>query len=84
VNGIHRKTLARVLTDPVNGNIEWLRIESMLKAAGCRTVEGASSSVTFEFSGRKLTLHRPHPGKEALRYRVLAVREFIERMGIKP
>jgi hypothetical protein len=56
----------------------------MLKAAGCKVVEGAGSSVTFEFSGRKMTLHRPHPGKEALRYRVSAVREFIERMGIKP
>ena len=84
VNGTQRKTLERVLTDPVNGNIEWARIESMLKAAGCRVVEGAGSSVTFEFSGRKMTLHRPHPGKEALRYRVLAAREFIERMGIKP
>ena len=82
VNGTQRKTLERVLTDPVNGNIEWARIESMLKAAGCRVVEGAGSSVTFEFSGRKMTLHRPHPGKEALRYRVSAVREFIERMGI--
>lgn len=30
-------------------------------------------SITFEFGGRKMTLHRPHPGKEALRYRVLAV-----------
>ena len=84
VNGTQRKTLERVLTDPVNGNIEWTRIESMLKAAGCRIVEGAGSSVTFEFSGRKMTLHRPHPGKEALRYRVSAVREFIERMGISP
>ena len=84
VNGTQRKTLERVLTDPVNGNIEWSRIESMLKAAGCIVVEGAGSSVTFEFSGRKMTLHRPHPGKEALRYRVLATREFIERMGIKP
>jgi hypothetical protein len=84
VNATHRKTLQRVLADPVNGNIEWARIESLLTAAGCRLVEGAGSSVTFEFKGRKLTLHRPHPGKEALRYRVLAVREFIERMGIKP
>lgn len=84
VNGTQRKTLERVLTDPVNGNIEWARIESMLKAAGCRVVEGAGSSVTFEFSGRKMTLHRPPPGKEALRYRVLAAREFIERMGLKP
>lgn len=84
VNSTHRKTLERVLAGPVNGNIEWARIESMLKAVGCRVVEGAGSSVTFELEGRKMTLHRPHPGKEALRYRVLAVREFIERIGIKP
>ena len=73
-----------MFADPVSGNIEWSRIESFLKAAGCRVVEGAGSSVTFEFKGRKMTLHRPHPGKEALRYRVLAVREFIERMRMKP
>lgn len=84
VNSAQRKTLEKVLADPVNGNIEWARIESLLKAAGCKVVEGAGSSVTFEFGGRKMTIHRPHPGKEALRYRVLAVREFIERMGIKP
>ena len=84
MNSTQRKTLERVLADPVNGNIEWTRIESMLKGAGCRVVEGAGSSMTFEMTGRKMTLHRPHPGKEALRYRVLAVREFIVRMGIKP
>jgi hypothetical protein len=84
VNGTQRKTFERVLADLVNGNIEWARIESMLKAAGCRVVEGAGSSVTFEFDGRRMTLHRPHPGKEALRYRVAAVREFIEKVGIEP
>jgi len=80
----HRKTLERILAAPVNGNIEWTRIESVLQAAGCRVVEGAGSSVTFEAGGRKMTLHRPHPGKEALRYRILAVREFLEKAGIKP
>jgi hypothetical protein len=84
VNGSQRKTFQKVFADPVNANIEWARIESMLQAAGCRVVEGAGSSVTFEFGGRKMTLHRPHPGKEALRYRVLAVREFIAKSGIEP
>ena len=84
VNVTHRKTLEKVLADPVNGNIEWARIESLLKAVGCRVVEGAGSSVTFEFNGRKMTLHRPHPNKEALPYPVLAVRDFIEYMEIKP
>jgi hypothetical protein len=84
VNGTHRKTLEKILADPVNGNVDWIRIESLLKALGCRVVEGAGSSVTFEFNGRKLTLHRPHPGKEALRFRVLAVRDFVQRIGVKP
>jgi hypothetical protein len=45
VNGIHRKTLQKWLADTVNGNIEWTRIESLLKAVGCRVVEGAGSSI---------------------------------------
>ncbi len=84
VNSKHRKTLESVLAEPVNGNIEWSRIESLLAGLGCRFFEGAGSSVTFEFNGCKASFHRPHPGKEALRYRVKAVREFLQRMEIKP
>jgi HicA toxin of bacterial toxin-antitoxin, len=84
VNNKHRRTLEAVWTDPVNGNIKWLRIELLLIALGCRVVEGPGSSVTFEWQGRRATFHRPHPGKEALRYRVKATREFLEYMRIKP
>ncbi|MBA5606396.1 type II toxin-antitoxin system HicA family toxin [Duganella sp. FT3S] len=83
MNSKHRKTLAAIFADPVNGNIEWARIESLLSALDCRVVEGPGSSVTFEWQGRRATFHRPHPGKEALRYRVLAIRELLTRMGIK-
>ena len=76
--------MERVFADPANGNIAWSRIESMLKAVGCTVVEGKGSAVTFENGGRRLTLHRPHPGKEALRYRVLAVRDFLDRIGVRP
>ena len=84
MNSRHRRTLTAVWSDPVNGNLEWARIESVLVALGCRVVEGAGSSVTFDFNGVRATFHRPHPGKEALRYRVKAVRELLERMGCKP
>jgi HicA toxin of bacterial toxin-antitoxin, len=84
VNSKNRKTLELVWADPINGNLEWARIEALLKSLGCRVVEGAGSAVTFEWQGRKLTLHRPHPGKEALRYRVAAAREFLDRIGVKP
>lgn len=83
VNGKHRKTLEVIWADPVNGNIEWGRIESLLTALGCRAIEGAGSSVTFEWQGHRATFHRPHPGKEALRYRVKGVREFLQRREVK-
>lgn len=82
VNSKHRKTLEALLADPVNGNIEWARIEALLVALGCRVIEGPGSAVTFEHKGRKANFHRPHPTKEALRYRVKAVREFVEKIGV--
>ena len=84
MNNKHRKTLEAVLTDPVNGNLEWLRIESLLLALGCRVIEGPGSAVTFEHAGHRANFHRPHPGKEALRYRIKAVREYIEKIGVTP
>ena len=32
----------------------------------------------------KVFFHRPHPGKEALRYRVQQAREFLNHIGVKP
>lgn len=84
MNGAQRKTLERLFADPANGNIEWARIESLLRALGCQVIEGAGSSVSFEWQGRRLTVHRPHPQRAALRYRVMAVREFIEKIGGRP
>ena len=35
-------------TDPVNGNMEWREIETLLVAVGCRVLEGNGFPVTFE------------------------------------
>ncbi len=82
MNSKHRITLEALLVDPINGNIEWARIEALLVALGCRVIEGPGPAVTFEHSGRKANFHRPHPAKETLRYRVKAAREFIEKIGV--
>ena len=84
MNRAHRKILSVVFTDPVNGNIPWRDLEALLVAVGCRKVEGAGSSVTFEKNGMRATFHRPHPGKEALRYRVKDVRSFLQTLGVAP
>jgi hypothetical protein len=84
MNSAQRKTLEAVFADPVQGGIEWRRIEQLLLAVGCRCVEGAGSSVTFERGGLRAYFHRPHPGKEAVRYRVKDARAFLTLLGETP
>jgi len=84
MNNKQRKTLQAIFAQPVSGTLEWSRIEALLLAIGCQMVEGSGSQVTFEYSGHRLHLHRPHPGKEALRYRVIAVRNFLQLIGVRP
>jgi hypothetical protein len=84
VNNAHRKTLVAVFTDPLNGALEWRCIEALLIAAGCSVTEGKGSSVTFEKDGHRAYFHRPHPGKEALRYRVRDARDFLISIGETP
>lgn len=82
VNNKQRKTLQTIFADPINGNIEWRRIESLLIALGCEFIEGSGSRITFLLNGQRADFHRPHPRKEALRYRVKDVREFLNRAGV--
>ena len=84
MNSKQRRTLSAIFTEPVNGNLDWRSIESLLVALGCQVIEGSGSRVTFILNGQRLDLHRPHPRKEALRYRVKDVREFLRRAGVIP
>jgi len=58
MNSKHRKTLAAIFSNPVNENLEWVKIEALLVAADCRVIEGAGSSVTFEKDGKREFFHR--------------------------
>jgi len=84
MNSKHLKTLAAVFSNPINGNLEWSRIEGLLVGLGCQVIEGSGSSVTSEKNGEKVFFHRPHPGKQALRYRVQQAWEFLNHIGVKP
>lgn len=67
MNTKQKKTLFDIFADPINGNIEWRSIESLLIALGSQVIEGSGSRVTFLLNGQRADFHRPHPGKEALR-----------------
>lgn len=82
MNNKSRKTPKAVFADPVNGNIEWRKIESLLVALGAVRTERAGSAVSFVLNEVRIDFHRPHCDKEALRYRVKDTRRFLEQAGI--
>jgi hypothetical protein len=84
MNRRHQKTLEAIITDPIPGHLEWRRIEALFKAAGCEIVEGRGSRITILYKGRKAGFHRPHPGKDALRYQISAARDFLKPIGVTP
>ena len=84
MNAKQKRTLASVFADPVSGTIRWAAIESLLKAVGCKMIEGKGSRVKFERNGMLASFHRLHPEPTAKHYQVRDAREFLTRLGVKP
>ncbi|MDL2275544.1 type II toxin-antitoxin system HicA family toxin [Desulfosarcina sp. OttesenSCG-928-G10] len=82
MNSKHRKTLRLIFTDPVSGNIPFSDIEALLVAVGAELSTGRGSRIRFDYGEESVYFHRPHPEKEALRYRVRDAREFLIRIGV--
>ena len=84
MNNKQSKTLVAVFADPVSASIDWVAIEGLLIACGCRVIEGSGSRVRFEKDGIVAGFHRPHPAKEAKRHHVRDAREYLSKLGIRP
>lgn len=84
MNSKQKKTLNTIFTEPVNGNLEWRKIESLFAALDAEIIEGRGSRISILLNGVRRDFHRPHPGKEALRYRVIDARELLIEAGETP
>ncbi|MGI2027306.1 type II toxin-antitoxin system HicA family toxin [Endozoicomonas acroporae] len=84
MNNASRKTLKALFADPINGNIEWRKVEALFLSLGARRTTRGGSSVSFVLNDVRADFHRPHPDKASLRYRIKDARRFLEQAGIKP
>lgn len=80
----HRRVLEAIFALPTQGGIVFSDIESLISALGGDIREGSGSRIVFELKGSRQYLHRPHPGKEAKKYQVEEVREWLRRLEVKP
>ncbi len=79
-----RRTLQAVFATPTRANVRFSDGAGLVVALGGEVRGGAGSRAVFELKGRRLYLHRPHPGREAKRYQVEEVREFLRALEIQP
>ncbi|MGH8589968.1 MAG: type II toxin-antitoxin system HicA family toxin [Gammaproteobacteria bacterium] len=80
----HRKTLGAVFMTPTLGTVVFSDIEAPVVAIGGEVRKGRGSRVVFDLNGTRKYLHRPHPGKEARKYQVEELREWLQQQGITP
>ena len=84
MNTKHRRILEAIFAVPTRGGIVFSDIESLVIALGGDVREGAGSRIVFELKGSRQYLHLPHPGKEARKYQVEELREWMKELGVKP
>jgi hypothetical protein len=80
----HRRTLEAIFAMPTRAGIVFSDIEALVIAIGGEVREGEGSRIAFEMKGSRRYLHRPHPGKEAKKYQVEELREWLKYLEVMP
>ncbi|MEO6808822.1 MAG: type II toxin-antitoxin system HicA family toxin [Isosphaeraceae bacterium] len=77
----HERTRAAIFVQPTRANLVWGDVKTLLEALGAEVRTGGGSMYAFRLNGRRIVLHRPHPGNELAKGAVEAVRDFLSVVG---
>ena len=55
-----------------------------MRALGAEVIQGSGSRVRFIVNGRRVVVHRLHPGSEVGRTAIREIREYLTRIGVEP
>ena len=83
MNKKQRKTYDAIFASPIQRNIVWNDVVSLIKSLGGTVIQGDGSRVRFDLKGVSLNIHSPHPQKELKKYQVKAVREFLIKAEVE-
>jgi hypothetical protein len=82
MNKKQQKIFELIFKDPIQSNIKWTDIESLLKNLGAEITEGNGSRVRIELNGSRAVFHRPHPQRETDKGAVNSMRRFLIIAGV--
>ena len=83
MNKKHRKTLEAIFKRPIQSNVKWDDIESLLKHLDAEISEGNGSRVRIALNGVRAVFHRPHPKRETDKGALVSMRRFLENAGVR-
>ena len=83
MNSKQEKVYEKIFKNPVQSDIEWTEIESLLKSLGATISEGNGSRVRIELNGERAVFHRPHPEKVTDKGAIKSMRKFLDNAGVK-
>lgn len=80
----HRRTLEKIFSRPVSGNIQWRDIEALFLELGADISEREGSRIGVRLFGERRVFHRPHPSPNTDKGAVASIREWLAVHGVKP
>jgi len=81
----HANLLREIFHDPINTNIHWREVESLLKHLGADVESLSGARIRVKLGHAEGILHRPHHGGNTLdRNSVQHLRELLARGGATP
>lgn len=80
----HLNLVRSLFQEPVNGNIHWRDVESLLHHVGAEVETLSGNRLHVRLGRAEAVLHRPHHGNTLDRSGVRAVRGFLAAAGITP
>lgn len=80
----HSALIRTIFHDPINANIHWREIESLLHHVGADIEELSGNRVRVRLNRAEGVLHRPHHGKTLDRNGVRSLRGYLASAGMTP
>ncbi|MFK7865388.1 MAG: type II toxin-antitoxin system HicA family toxin [Pseudohongiellaceae bacterium] len=80
----HQKTLEKIYSRPVSGNVFWSDIEQLFKALGADVSERSGSRIAVVLFAEVRVFHRPHPSPNTDKGAIASIRKWFEEHEVTP
>ncbi len=80
----HANLLRTIFHDPINANIHWREVESLLLHLGAEVEGSHGARFRIVLKGMEFFFHHPHNSSTCNKPSIKELREFLARVGVTP